>query len=57
MSALESNLAEILIKPTFVILIWVAAHFALRRASAATRHVTLTLALVSLLALPFLIIQ
>jgi beta-lactamase regulating signal transducer with metallopeptidase domain/tetratricopeptide (TPR) repeat protein len=54
MSALESNLAEILIKPTFVILIWVAAHFALRRASAATRHVTLTLALVSLLALPFL---
>ena len=54
MSALTSNLAEFVMKPTFVIIVLLAVHFALRRASAATRHLTLTLALVSLLVLPFL---
>ena len=55
MSAITSNLAEFVMKPTFVIIIvLLAVHFGLRRASAATRHLTLTLALVSLLVLPFL---
>ena len=55
MSAITSNLAEFVMKPTFVIIIvLLAVHFGLRRASAATRHLTLTLALVSLLVLPLL---
>jgi beta-lactamase regulating signal transducer with metallopeptidase domain/Flp pilus assembly protein TadD len=53
MSAITSNLAEFVMKPTFVIIIALAVHFGLRRASAATRHLTLSLALVGLLVLPF----
>ncbi len=54
MSPLTSNLAEFVMKPTIVIIVLLAVHFALQRASAATRHLTLTLGLVSLLVLPFL---
>ena len=54
MSAITSNLLDFVMKPTFVIIVLLAVHFGLRRASAATRHLTLTLGLVSLLVLPFL---
>lgn len=54
MSAFASNLIEFVMKPTLVLLAVFALHFILRRASAATRHLALALALVGLALLPFL---
>jgi beta-lactamase regulating signal transducer with metallopeptidase domain/Flp pilus assembly protein TadD len=54
MSALESSLTAFLVKTTLILVAVLAAHFGLRRASAATRHLGLTLAMLSLVLLPFL---
>jgi beta-lactamase regulating signal transducer with metallopeptidase domain/Tfp pilus assembly protein PilF len=54
MSTLESSLIGLLLKATLIIAIALAMHFALRRASAATRHLSLTMAMLGLVLLPFL---
>ena len=54
MNLLASGLTEFVLKPTVIIVAMLAMSYALRRASAATRHFSLTLALVGLLALPVL---
>jgi len=54
MSALDSNLTAFLVKVTLILVAGLAAHLALRRASAATRHLSLTLAMIGLLLMPFL---
>jgi len=54
MSLLESNVTGLLLKATLILIVVLAAHFALRRASAATRHLSLTMAMLGLVLLPFL---
>jgi len=54
MSPLESNLIAFLIKTTLILVAVLAGHFVLRRASAASRHLNLTLAMCGLAILPFL---
>jgi beta-lactamase regulating signal transducer with metallopeptidase domain/Flp pilus assembly protein TadD len=54
MSALDSNLTALLVKVTLILVAALAAHLGLRRASAATRHLSLTLAMLGLLLVPFL---
>jgi beta-lactamase regulating signal transducer with metallopeptidase domain len=54
MNALESNLTAFLFKTTLILVAALAAHVGLRKASAATRHLCLTLAMVALVVLPFL---
>jgi beta-lactamase regulating signal transducer with metallopeptidase domain len=54
MSVLKANLSALLLKATVILVAVVAAHFALRRASAATRHLCLAMAMLGVALLPLL---
>ena len=54
MNMLTSDLTEFVMKPTLLVMVMLAVHFGLRRASAATRHLSLVLTLAGLLVMPFL---
>jgi beta-lactamase regulating signal transducer with metallopeptidase domain/Flp pilus assembly protein TadD len=54
MSALDSSLTAFLVKATLILVVVLAAHLTLKRSSAATRHLVLTLAMCGLFALPLL---
>ena len=54
MNALDPNLTALLTKVTLILAVALMAHLGLRRASAATRHLSLTLAMISLVVMPFL---
>lgn len=54
MSILESTLSALLLKATLILVAVVVGHFALRRASAATRHLFLAMAMSGLVLLPIL---
>lgn len=54
MSVLDSSLTAFLVKATLILVAVLAAHLVLRRSSAATRHLVLTLAMCGLVALPLL---
>ena len=45
MSVLESDLTALLLKATVILVAVIVVHFALRRASAATRHLCLAMAM------------
>jgi beta-lactamase regulating signal transducer with metallopeptidase domain/Tfp pilus assembly protein PilF len=54
MSVLESSLIGLLLKATLIVAVALAMYYALRRASAATRHLSLTMAMLGLVLLPFM---
>jgi beta-lactamase regulating signal transducer with metallopeptidase domain len=54
MNVLESTLSALLLKATLILVAVVFAHFALRRASAATRHLCLAMAMFGVVFLPVL---
>ena len=54
MNVLDSSLTALLVKTTLLLVAVLAAHLVLKKSSAATRHLVLTLAICALFALPLL---